>query len=66
MERIKGFGSSLLSRKLILTVAVGITTVLNAHYKWGMSEGDIMMLVIGAAAYVGVEGARDIIETNKE
>ena len=64
-ERVRGFASSLLSRKLILSVAVILITTLNAHYDWGLTEGDVTMIVIAAASYVGLEGAKDIIEAQK-
>lgn len=53
------FLKRLLSRKLILSVVSALVVFGNRYWNWGLSEQEVMAVVISLLTFVGVEGWAD-------
>ena len=62
MKRLKEFGGSLLSRKLILAVVGALVAFGNSYWNWGLKTEEVWAIVLPLLAYVGIEGLRDIVK----
>jgi len=62
MANVKEFLGRASSRKFLLSVAIITITVLNSKYNWGISTGELGILAGIIAAFIGVEGIKDIKE----
>ena len=63
MKNVKRFLVSLLSRKLILAVAGAVVAFGNSFWDWGLTNEQVMAVLIPLLAFVGVEAIRDIKST---
>ena len=63
MKNVKIFLVSLLSRKLILAVAGAVVAFGNSFWDWGLTNEQVMAVLIPLLAFVGVEAIRDIKST---
>ena len=62
MERLKQFGSSLLTRKFLLAVVSSGVVFGNAMWGWGITDEQVWAVLTPILAFLGAEGIADIKE----
>lgn len=63
---LSSFGSSLLSRKLIVSLIGAVVVFGNAYWNWGLTTDQVMTFLTPLLAYVGFEGFADIKSRTKQ
>ena len=65
-KRLGGFLLSLLSRKFLLAVVAAFVAFGNSYFDWGLSTEQVWGVVVPLLAFIGIEGAGDMIERSKQ
>lgn len=62
MDRLKQFGSSLLTRKFLLAFVSAVVVFGNAMWQWGISDEQVWQILTPVLAFIGAEGYADAQE----
>ena len=64
MKNVKIFLVSLLSRKFILAVAGAMVAFGNSFWDWGLTNEQVVAVILPLLAFIGIEGIRDITKAD--